>query len=329
MQAAANTRVMGALMAHLIKLINRYHKISYDQISIVGFSLGAHAAGFAGKRFSGTKLKAIYGGVFALAFYLVIFSNIWMCLDPAGPLFSKANPNRLYGTVPPGERLSRTDAQYVQVFHTSGDVMWRGGAGTLERLGDEDYYVNGGRLQLGCSEAIGATAFALRALLSTDLSNDCNTKVIAGYTEDPPSINKTSESSTFYFDTLAERFDENGFCAELFCLQVTTNVTSEASVDITIRNNQGQSLYSTQVRKGSARYMNFTANETQSIIVALPRGFVTVENYTVTVFAKYSHKSVIARNETLEIPAQTTLVDGDGIASVFLLLSQTLFYAFC
>jgi len=70
LQAAANTRVVGALIGELIRLINQHHSIAFGRFAIVGFSLGAHAAAFAGQsiqrhhRLPSTeynKIAAIYG----------------------------------------------------------------------------------------------------------------------------------------------------------------------------------------------------------------------------------------------------------------------------
>ncbi|XP_074839571.1 lipase member I isoform X2 [Carettochelys insculpta] len=66
---------------------------SLDSIYMIGVSLGAHIAGFVGKRYNG-KIGRITG------------------LDPAGPLFSGK---------PPNERLDYTDAQFVDVIHTDID----------------------------------------------------------------------------------------------------------------------------------------------------------------------------------------------------------------
>lgn len=62
-----------------------------------------------------------------------------VALDPAGPLFIRAEPN---------ERLGSTSARFVQVIHTNP-----GGAGIEMSLGHVDFYINGKRtLQPGCPE---------------------------------------------------------------------------------------------------------------------------------------------------------------------------------
>ncbi|KAK0409101.1 hypothetical protein QR680_004339 [Steinernema hermaphroditum] len=131
-QAAANTRVVGKIIAKLIETISEIHGIPYDRFRLVGFSLGAHVAGFVGKQFNKTKIGAIYG------------------LDPAGPLFSEGNPNRFYKAVPRDERLDRGDADYVEILHTSGDNFMHAGAGSHFQWGDVDFYANGGEHQPGC-----------------------------------------------------------------------------------------------------------------------------------------------------------------------------------
>lgn len=89
-----------------------------DRLIVVGHSLGAHTAGYAGKQFnrlSGTKLPFI------------------IALDPAGPC---------YGAVPSEERLDKGDATFVQALHTNA-----GGFGLMKQVAHADFYVNGGRIQ--------------------------------------------------------------------------------------------------------------------------------------------------------------------------------------
>lgn len=56
-------------------------------------------------------------------------------LDPAKPAFTSKGP---------GERVDKTDANTVQVIHTSS-------IGLDEPIGDADFYPNGGITQPGCS----------------------------------------------------------------------------------------------------------------------------------------------------------------------------------
>lgn len=57
-------------------------------------------------------------------------------LDPASPLFKYNEPDT---------RLADTDAEYVEVIHTSG-----GSLGFSEPIGNASFYPNGGRAQPGC-----------------------------------------------------------------------------------------------------------------------------------------------------------------------------------
>lgn len=84
-------------------------------VTLAGYSLGAHAAGYAGAVLDG-QVEQIIG------------------LDPAGPLFT------LPAAVSPKYRLDQTDAQFVQVLHTSGGTL-----GTSLKCGHADFYPNGGR----------------------------------------------------------------------------------------------------------------------------------------------------------------------------------------
>ncbi|XP_049288942.1 phospholipase A1 [Anopheles funestus] len=94
-----------------------------EKIHLIGFSLGAEVAGFAGKTLNewGLKLPRITG------------------LDPAFPLyvFEKAS-----------QRLSPKDAEFVDVIHTDGGLL-----GYPWPLGHVDFYPNGGvPLQPGCAQ---------------------------------------------------------------------------------------------------------------------------------------------------------------------------------
>lgn len=103
-------------------MINFENNLSSNDYHLIGFSLGAHVAGFTGMEI--TNISRITG------------------LDPAAPLF-EGYPERV--------RLDPSDAQFVDVIHSNGDSFLRGGLGSFDPMGHIDFYPNGGRVQVGCS----------------------------------------------------------------------------------------------------------------------------------------------------------------------------------
>ncbi|KAI5651298.1 lipase domain-containing protein [Phthorimaea operculella] len=83
--------------------------------------LGAHLVGNAG-RYLRSQVSRITG------------------LDPSGPLWQLNS-----------DRLSASDAVYVEVIHTDGGLT---GLGIGSDLGNVDFYVNGGNSQPGCLTSI-------------------------------------------------------------------------------------------------------------------------------------------------------------------------------
>ncbi|XP_052067289.1 lipase member H-like [Mytilus californianus] len=83
------TRVVGAVTANMIKLLQMSSGLTLNNVHLVGHSLGAHVAGYVGEIIKG--VGRITG------------------LDPAGPAFYIAN-----GKV----RLDSSDATFVDVIHT-------------------------------------------------------------------------------------------------------------------------------------------------------------------------------------------------------------------
>ena len=49
-EAAGNTRLVGAQIAYLTERLHAKYGLSFDNVHIIGHSLGAHTAGYAGKR---------------------------------------------------------------------------------------------------------------------------------------------------------------------------------------------------------------------------------------------------------------------------------------
>ncbi|KAG6453420.1 hypothetical protein O3G_MSEX008166 [Manduca sexta] len=114
MTCVHNTRLMGKRLANLLANLENFGANAED-FHLLGISLGAHVAGWAGKYFrqyKGHSLGRITG------------------LDPAGPCFSHAYSD---------QRLDKTDAKYVDVVHSNRLVQ-----GIIESLGHADFYVNGG-----------------------------------------------------------------------------------------------------------------------------------------------------------------------------------------
>ncbi|KAK2587498.1 hypothetical protein KPH14_003198 [Odynerus spinipes] len=120
-KAAENTHVVGQYIANLTKMLIDKYDAKLPNMLVIGHSLGAQVAGFAGKEFQ--KLN--------VGKYPQIIG-----LDPAGPLFSDKTCS---------ERLCITDAYYLQIIHTTMT------AGVTEAIGHVDFYMNKGHLQPGCN----------------------------------------------------------------------------------------------------------------------------------------------------------------------------------
>ncbi|KAI4482805.1 hypothetical protein M0804_008658 [Polistes exclamans] len=119
-KAVKNTRLVGKSIAEFTKILVNKYKVSMSNIQAIGHSLGAHVVGFAGKNVQKLNLGK--------------YSEI-IGLDPAGPLFRLNEcPNR----------ICKTDAEYVQILHTS-EIK-----GTTTQLGTIDFYINYGKSQPGC-----------------------------------------------------------------------------------------------------------------------------------------------------------------------------------
>lgn len=121
-RAAVNTRLVGRQVALLINSLNELTGSKNSDFHLIGFSLGAHVAGFAGAELF--NLSRITG------------------LDPAGPLFENYDPR---------VRLDPGDADLVDVIHSNGEKIYMGGLGAWDPMGDIDFYPNGGRMQKGCT----------------------------------------------------------------------------------------------------------------------------------------------------------------------------------
>ncbi|CAH2266919.1 uncharacterized protein LOC120626077 [Pararge aegeria] len=130
LRAAANTRLVGKQLALLLDGLAQHINLRFEDVHLIGFSLGAHVAGFAGSELK--NISRITG------------------LDPAGPLFEFQDPRA---------RLDRSDAKFVDVIHSNGETLILGGLGAAQPLGHVDFYPNGGRVQHGCSNLfVGAVS---------------------------------------------------------------------------------------------------------------------------------------------------------------------------
>ncbi|XP_012937117.1 pancreatic lipase-related protein 2 [Aplysia californica] len=134
--AVANTRVVGAEIAKLIRVLVQVTGLSTENVHIIGHSLGAHVAGYAGARTPGL------GRISAL--------------DPAQPNFSGFGPEVC---------LDKSDANLVDVIHTDAlpyDTVR--GYGMIHSVGHIDFYPNGGHHQPGCHEETSIFGFMQDAL---------------------------------------------------------------------------------------------------------------------------------------------------------------------
>jgi len=144
-RAAANARLVGKQLAMLIQGLQRLG-LSLSNVHVIGFSLGAHVAGFAGAELK--NLSRITG------------------LDPAGPLFESQDPRA---------RLDSSDAHFVDVIHSNGENLILGGLGSSQQMGHVDFYPNGGRMQKGCSHLfVGAVTDIFLSVSEVEGRSLCN-----------------------------------------------------------------------------------------------------------------------------------------------------------
>ncbi|XP_048360563.1 endothelial lipase [Sphaerodactylus townsendi] len=132
------TQVVGKEVAKLldwlqVKFARDGFKYRARNVHLLGYSLGAHVAGFAGNYVRGT-IGRITG------------------LDPAGPMFEGVEPNK---------RLSPDDADFVDVLHTYTREALGVSIGIQMPVGHVDVYPNGGDVQPGCSltDVLGSLAY--------------------------------------------------------------------------------------------------------------------------------------------------------------------------
>ncbi|XP_053395946.1 pancreatic lipase-related protein 2-like [Mercenaria mercenaria] len=143
LQAVANTRVVGAVLAQLLQVLRDENGFDPADMHIIGYSLGAHIAGYIGENFA--NIGRISG------------------LDPAGPAFENTEPV---------VRLDQTDAMFVDVIHTDTKHIFNPGLGIKRRSGTVDFYPNGGKDQPGCSTVLYALMDWLSDADSQDLVSD-------------------------------------------------------------------------------------------------------------------------------------------------------------
>ncbi|KAK2503252.1 hypothetical protein MC885_010235, partial [Smutsia gigantea] len=126
-QASQNIRIVGAEVAYFVEVLQSALGYSPSDVHIIGHSLGAHAAGEAGRRRNGT-IGRISG------------------LDPAEPCFE--------GT-PALVRLDPSDAMFVDVIHTDTlPIIPYLGFGMSQTVGHLDFFPNGGEEMPGCKKNI-------------------------------------------------------------------------------------------------------------------------------------------------------------------------------
>lgn len=136
--SAAYTKLVGRDVAKFVVWLRDVLDYPWDNIHLVGYSLGAHVAGIAGG-LTNSKVNRITG------------------LDPAGPTFEYADSQ---------STLSPDDATFVDVLHTNTRGSPDRSIGIQRPVGHVDIYPNGGTFQPGCN-----LQKTMQIIVSTGFSN--------------------------------------------------------------------------------------------------------------------------------------------------------------
>lgn len=139
-EAAGNIEMVAQ---HLVQFLLSVEESGLDlnRVHMIGFSLGAHVAGFAGAMLGG-RVGRISGKVFVTVLKMVpcesFVFTLFICsgLDPARPGFDTRNSSG---------RLDPSDALFVVGVHTGAGFV-----AMSEAVGHVDFYPNGGSKQPHC-----------------------------------------------------------------------------------------------------------------------------------------------------------------------------------
>nr|XP_060619648.1 lipoprotein lipase [Anolis sagrei ordinatus] len=144
--SAAYTKMVGKDVATFVNWMEEQFGYSLDKVHLLGYSLGAHAAGIAGS-LTDKKINRITG------------------LDPAGPHFEYAEES---------VRLSADDAVFVDVLHTYTRGTPDRSIGIQKPVGHIDIYPNGGGFQPGCNFVEAIRLIAESGLQDADQLVKCS-----------------------------------------------------------------------------------------------------------------------------------------------------------
>ncbi|XP_020494635.1 lipoprotein lipase [Labrus bergylta] len=182
--SAAYTKLVGRDIAKFVNWIQKELQLPWERIHLLGYSLGAHAAGVAGD-LTDHKISRITG------------------LDPAGPTFEHADNQNT---------LSRDDAQFVDVLHTNTRGSPDRSIGIQRSVGHIDIYPNGGTFQPGCdiqNTLLGIASAGLKGLQNMDQLVKCSHERSIHLFID--SLLNTQQQSMAYRCTSKEAFNK-GLC---------------------------------------------------------------------------------------------------------------------
>ncbi|XP_073960380.1 pancreatic triacylglycerol lipase-like [Choristoneura fumiferana] len=116
--AALGVPAVGRGVGQFLRFLNQVTGARFNNMHLIGFSLGAHLVGNAGRELGGQVIR-VTG------------------LDPAGPLWNYSR-----------DRIGPSDGGYVECIHTDGGAV--GGLGIGTAICDADFFPNGGISQPGC-----------------------------------------------------------------------------------------------------------------------------------------------------------------------------------